>query len=185
MSLRNTSNSYGSVAKFFHWVISPLVILMLAAGFFMENVPEDYKGVVYNTHKLIGLTILLLMVLRMLWALMNPKPAQSRTTSYILRLAARLVHFGLYFFVIVMASAGWVGSVAGGRPPHLGDFMFNLPIEPSKELAEYAFDVHMYVAWILISLVTLHVMAALYHHLVKRDDVLTRMLPGGKSRRFY
>lgn len=185
MSFRNTSNSFGSVAKFFHWVISPLVILMLAFGFFMEDVPEDYKGLVYNTHKLVGLTILFLMVLRLLWALTNPKPVQPRTTAPLLRLSAQLVHYALYLFVIVMAAAGWVGAVAGGRPPHLGDFMFSLPIEQDKGLAETAFTIHGYVAWVLIALVTVHVLAALYHHLVKKDEVLSRMLPGGKVKRFY
>lgn len=177
--LKNTKTSYGSVAKFFHWLISPLVILMLLAGYFLEDVPEAYQPITYNVHKLIGLTILTLMLLRLCWALMNVKPLLPAGSASWERVLELTVHFSLYFFVILMPLAGWVGSVAGGRPPHIGDFMFNLPIEQNKELAGLAFEIHGWVAIILITLVSVHVLAALYHHLVRKDNILVRMLPNG------
>ena len=150
---------------------------MLIAGYFLEDLPDDFQPTAYNLHKLTGLTILALMVLRLMWTLVNPKPELPAGTLAWQRWLQEGVHFALYVFVILMPLAGWVGSVAGGRPPHIGDFQFTLPIEPSKELAGTAFDVHGVVAIILIVLVSLHGLAALYHHFWKKDDILKRMLP--------
>lgn len=180
MSLRNTHLAYGSVAKFFHWATSVLIILMLVFGFFLEDVPKDYQPTTYNLHKLTGLTILLLMLMRLTWTLMNPKPALPADTLAWQRYAERVVHFMLYLFAILMPLVGWVGSVAGGRPPRVGDFYFNLPIAPNKALAEAAFETHELVAFILIFLISVHALAAMYHHYVKRDNILRRMLPGGE-----
>ncbi|RDI46482.1 cytochrome b [Aquicella lusitana] len=177
MSLRNTVSTYGSVAKFFHWLIFLLLFFMIVFGFFLEDLPKDYQPVAYNLHKLTGLTILALMVLRGFWALVNPKPALPADTLAWQRMAERIVHFLFYVAVITMPLAGWIGSVAGGRPPHLGDFKFTLPIEQNKALAEAAFELHGIVAIVIIVLFVIHVTAALYHHYIKRDDVLRRMLP--------
>lgn len=181
MSYRNTDTSYGSVAKFFHWLISALIIFMLIFGYFLDDVPKDYQPITYNIHKLTGLTILCLMVLRLGWALINPKPVLLVALPWE-RLAERMVHFMLYLFAILMPLAGWVGSVAANRPPHLGRLQFELPISQNKALSNAAFDVHGTTAIILIVLISVHVLAALYHHFIKRDNILVRMLPGGGRR---
>ena len=177
MAIRNTLTSYGSVAKFFHWTIFFLILCMLIFGYFMEDFPADYKAVAYNAHKLTGLLILSLMVLRLLWAWMNVKPMLPVMTRWWERLLERVVHFALYAVVIAMPLAGWVGSVAAGRLPQLGSFSFDLPIHQDKSLAKTAFTWHKEIAIIIIVLVSLHVFAALYHHFVKKDDVLRRMMP--------
>lgn len=176
MSYRNTKTSYGSVAKWFHWAIFFLLLFQVIYGYFLDDFPKDYQPFVYNTHKLLGLLILLIMVLRLIWALMNPKPAMPIGTLIWQRWAERFVHAGLYIVVIAMPIVGLVGSDAAGRPPHIGDFKFMLPISENKDLADSAFTLHNNLAIALIALVAVHVLAALYHHFVKRDNVLRRML---------
>src|SRR3990167_4238155 len=97
---RNSNTQYGSVAKFFHWVIFLLLFCMIIFGFLLDDIPKDYQGVAYNTHKLTGLTILCLMLLRALWALTNPKPALPSDTKPWQRTAERLVHLLLYLTII-------------------------------------------------------------------------------------
>ena len=177
MQLRNTSTTYGAVSKFFHWLIFLLVLAMLIFGYFLDDVPKEYKAVAYNLHKLTGLTILLLMLLRLMWALTNSKPLLPAETSCWQRGAERIVHGLLYAALIGMPLAGWIGAVAGEKPPHLGDFQFNLPIAPSKALKNTAFDIHGYLAITIIVLVSVHALAALYHHFIKKDNILKRMLP--------
>lgn len=179
MSLLNTTTSFGSVSKFFHWIVFILLFFMIIFGYFLDDVPKDYQGVAYNIHKLTGLLILVLMVLRGVWALFNAKPELPRDYPRWQQLAARASHSLLYLLVIAMPLAGWIGASAAGRPPHLGDWKIIFPAIPQdKTLVEAAFNVHGILAIAIIVLVAIHILAALYHHFILQDNVLRRMWPG-------
>jgi cytochrome b561 len=180
MALRNTMTAYGSVSKCFHWVIFILLTCMIVGGYWLSDIPKDYRPAIYNLHKLTGLTILLLMVLRLVWQLMNVKPALPADTPCWQRWAEHVVHGLLYATVMAMPLAGWIGSAAAGKPPHLYELVWSLPIEPNKSLAKAAFNLHGTIAVAIIALVSVHVLAALYHHWIKKDDILRRMLPCGQ-----
>ena len=174
--LKNTYTAYGSVAKVFHWLIFLLVLCMIIVGFFMDDVSDKaLRGQVYSIHKLTGLSILFLMLLRLLWTLINPKPATLFGTPFWQRAAERLVHFLLYAVLIAMPIAGWVGSVAAGYVPHLFGFYFNLPIQKSESVNHLAFEIHEILAYTIMVLVSIHVLAALYHYFFKKDEILQRM----------
>lgn len=177
MTLKNTTTRYGSIAKFLHWLIFILLLCMVILGFYLESIPKAYQGLTYNTHKLTGLTILILMLVRAVWASMNIKPSLPYATQFWERVAERSVHLLLYAVVITMPIVGWIGASAGGKPPHLGSFNLLLPVTQSKELSKKAFFIHNSLAIFLIVLISVHVLAALYHHFLKRDDVLKRMMP--------
>lgn len=181
MAAKNTSSSYGSVSRLLHWLIFLLVLFMIPLGYFMEDFPKDYQGLAFNTHKLVGLCILALMLLRLFWALVNVKPSLPFQTPLWQIAAERCMHFLLYAGLIIMPLSGLIGSVAGGKPPHFYGINIQLPIEESKPLAKFAFgSIHNPLAIILIILISIHILAALYHHFIKRDDVLRRMLTGGR-----
>src|SRR5579883_1153114 len=116
MSLKNTKTAYGSISKSFHWLIFLLLAFMLILGYLMDDLPKEYKALAYNTHKLTGLSILVLMIVRLVWALMNPKPALLNVSVWE-RLAEHFMHFLLYAVVIAMPIAGWIGSSAAGKVP--------------------------------------------------------------------
>lgn len=179
MTIKNSKTTYGSVAKFLHWLIFILIIAMLTIGFLMDGIQDKaLKGQIINLHKLTGILILILMVLRVTWALTNPKPMLPMGTPRWQKWAERVVHFLIYAVLIVMPIAGWVMSVAAGYLPHLFGFKFALPVVPlDKKLSDQAYDVHSYLAYVLIALISIHVLAALYHYIVKKDDVLQRMMP--------
>src|SRR3990167_7054195 len=172
MLLKNTATSYGSVAKFFHWLIVILLLCMLVFGYFLDDIPKAYQGMAYNIHKLTGLTILSLMILRALWALINPKPELPATDPAWQHSGARIVHLLLYVVVIAMPLAGWIGSSAANKPPHIGDFNLLLPVAQDKALTEASFDMHNQLAIIIIVLISLHILAALYHHFIQKDNIL-------------
>ncbi len=175
MGMMNTDKRYGAVARFLHGIIFILVLLMIVGGFFLDEVPKEYKGVIYNLHKLTGLAILLLMLIRLCWSLVNIKPAVLPNTPPWQHKAERIVHGCLYLFIIAMPLVGWIGSSAAGKPPHLGDLSLGLPVTENKELAETLFESHELIAFVIIFLVSVHVVAALYHHFFKKDDILRRM----------
>lgn len=179
--LRNTDYTYGTIAKTFHWLVFLFVLVNFSLAASFEIVPENYQGITYNTHKLVGLTILLLMCLRFLWTMSNPKPLLPFDTPGWQRLAERVVHWLFYIVLIGMPVAGWIGSCAAGRPPHFFSYSLNLPIAQNKWIASIAFDFHEALAWVLIILLTIHISAALYHFFIKKDRILQRMLPYGRG----
>ncbi len=179
--LKNTATTYGSVTKFFHWLVFILVTCLLMIGFFMGDIQEKtLRMTVINYHKMIGLFVLLLMLLRMTWAFLNPKPLLPNTPPWQL-IIERIVHVSLYAVLIAMPLCGWIGSVAAGYAPHLFGVYFNLPIAPSKTVDDIAFTIHNALAIVIIVLVSLHILAALYHHFFKKDNVLLRMMPGDQK----
>jgi cytochrome b561 len=184
MSLKNSATTYGSVAQFLHWTIFLLVLIMIPLGYVMGDISDKaLRGQVFNIHKLIGMLILTLMLLRTGWALRNVKPALPSGTPLWQKRSERGLHFLLYAGLIVMPLSGWMGSVAAGRPPHLGHIVFELPIAQSKSVSNFAFDyIHIPLAIILIVLISIHMLAALYHHFIKKDDILRRMLPHRSGR---
>lgn len=179
MCMKNTATAYGSVSKFFHWVIFLLVAIMLPLGFLMGDIADKAtRSQVSNIHKLLGLLILLLMLMRLAWNIYNVKPQLPYQTPAWQRLSERVVHFLLYLSLIVMPLSGLVGSVSEGKAPHLGNINFIIPVPASKALSDFAFDdIHGPLAWVILVLISIHILAALYHHYIKRDDILRRMLP--------
>ncbi|MDR3478107.1 MAG: cytochrome b [Gammaproteobacteria bacterium] len=174
--LKNTYTEYGSLAKFFHWLIFLLVFGMIVAGYFMGDITNKLlRSQIVNMHKLTGLMILFLMILRAIWAVANPKPTLPLGTKRVERQLSQGVHFLLYAVLILMPLSGWIMSVASGHPPRFESLFFYLPIHESKWISESALAVHSWVAIAIIGLVSMHVFAALYHHFIKQDDVLKRM----------
>ncbi len=174
--IRNTTAAYGSVAKLFHWLIFVLLVGMLIYGYFLDDFPKDVQPLTYNIHKLIGLTILMLMILRLGWRLVNPKPSLVQDVPQWQRRVERLVHQLMYLFILVMPIAGWIGASAGTHPPHLGGIDLSLPIEQSKAIADVSFWFHNNIALVVIALITIHFLAALYHQFVKQDKIINKML---------
>lgn len=175
----NTTHSYGSSMKFFHWLIAILVIGMIIFGFCLDSFTDKSTKIFFiQLHKSIGLTILALMLMRLIWRWLNISPKLPSSMPWWERFLARLVHILLYIVVFMMPLSGWLASTAGGHATNFfWLFRVNAPgIAQSKTLAQCIFDFHIYGAWILIGLLTLHTLASLKHHFLDKDDVLTRML---------
>lgn len=174
---KNTLTSYGSIAKLLHWLIFFLVLCMICVGYFMDEIQNKaVRSVVYNAHKITGLSILALMILRVIWMLINPRPVSLNTKPWEKTLE-RFVHGLLYLLLITMPVSGWIMSSAAGKPPHLFHWTFSLPVEQSKALAELFVSIHNALAVVIIVVVSLHAAAAMYHHVIKKDNVLNRMSP--------
>lgn len=181
MAVRNTAVSYGSVARFFHWLVALLVVGQLLGGFYAADFAEQsMKGLLFFWHKSLGLTILWLMLLRVIWRFKNIQPGYEARVPLWQRFAARLVHLFLYLLLLGLPINGWILSTAAGYPPsYFGLFTVGFPgIPVDKALAETMSSVHEILAWIIIGLVTLHILAALKHHFIHRDNVLRRMWSG-------
>lgn len=177
--LKNTMEKYGSLSKSFHWIVSIGIIALLIIGAVMGYVPKSSKHMVYNIHKLIGISVLLLVFLRIGWALTNLKPALPNHYPQWMKLAASVSHKMLYLLILIMPISGWVMSsaTAPDKHPFLFSWKLGLPIAQNKAISTFAKEIHEIFAWVLFFVLVLHIAAALYHHIVRRDNILIRMLP--------
>lgn len=177
--LRNTVGAWGAIAKFFHWCIATLIFVQFALGWIAASWRlSPTKLELFVWHKSIGMLILLLVVLRLLWRLVNPAPALPADTPPLERAAAQASHGLLYLLTLVMPLSGWVINSAA-KIPFRVFWLVPLPpiVTPNKALAELAKQIHFILFVLIAMIVAIHVAAALRHHYVKRNEILIRMLP--------
>lgn len=177
MLFKNSQTRYGFIAILFHWLMAVLIIALLALGLYMINLPKGLeKTTLYGWHKEYGFLVLILVNLRFIWRLANKMPRLSMPLFQ--QIMAKLVHWALYLFMFAMPISGWlISSAAGVRVSFFG--LFSLPnlIPPKLELVSLFKMAHEWFAYSLIAIIILHTLAAFKHHLIDKDDILTRILP--------
>ncbi|MCD8562912.1 MAG: cytochrome b [Alphaproteobacteria bacterium] len=175
--LKNSSDQYGVVSRFFHWVIALLILGLLCVGFGMHSLPpEPFKGTVYGIHKSTGMLVLMLAALRILWVAYAGRPVSLENHAFWEKALAKIVHILLYFGMIVMPVSGWIMSSAGEHPVTFYN-LFTIPpiVAPNHDLGETAERIHGLAAYALIAAVLLHYAGAFKHHFLDRDETLRRM----------
>ncbi len=172
-SFNNPADRYSSIARGLHWLMALMIVGNLLGGFFHDIAPS----VIMPAHFVMGLSVLLLTLLRFGWRLTHRPPAFPATMSGLERLAAHLGHLGLYALMLAMPITGWLIVSSGRRPVNIfGLFEIpKLPVEQSRAFHHLMEERHELLAWVMIGLVVIHVAAALRHHFIKRDGVLARM----------
>jgi len=182
MRFRNTTTHWGLSAQLLHWVIVALVVTQFILASIAEDLPLGMRKLaMLARHKSVGITILALVLLRLAWRWANPTPALPATLRPYEVTLARITHVALYALLIVMPLTGWIMSSA--RNFAVSWFgVFQLPdlVSPDRALYDAMVKAHGALALALVIIVSLHVLAALRHHFVLKDDVLRRMLPFGK-----
>lgn len=178
MLIKNTRSKYGIISQIFHWGAGLIVIALLGIGLYMGEMPDGPdKFFMYFMHKSFGITILGLMILRVLWRFMNQQPALPLNMGSGMKFASRLEHFALYILVFTMALSGWfMSSSAGYAVNYFGLFEVPNLIGENQNLKGVFAEIHEIAAWGLIALLVLHITAALYHHFIRGDDILKRMV---------
>ena len=180
---------YTTVAILLHWLIAAGIGALIVIGLIMTQLTRQISQMeiftLYQLHKSIGITVLLLVVLRVLWRFTHrPPPLPSEMTAAE-KGAAHGLHWLLYVFMIGMPLTGW--AVVSSSPFNLPTVLFNLvpwpdlPVLPglaNKAAVSHVLGwVHAYGSWILIALLAVHIGAALRHQVFMRDPVLARMVP--------
>ena len=179
MLIGNTAERFGLVSKALHWLTLVLLVGAFTLAVSMVNMPfSPRKLEFYSWHKWLGVTIFLVVLVRLAWRLANPVPLQPSGMPQWQRRFAALSHGALYAILIVMPITGWIMSSALNLPVvYLGLIHIPSPFGVNRALGETMKLVHLSLAVTLLVLVIIHALAALYHHFALRDDVLRRMLP--------
>ncbi len=183
MSLRSNDHQWGSVSKFFHWIIALAILGNGTFGLLMDLASSPMQKINWLAlHKSIGLTVLALVLLRILWRWGDGQPAEEPAPRWQM-LAARAVHGVLYVVILAIPLSGWWFNSVSGKPLQWFK-LFNLPALAAKndQLRDFAHGVHESLFLFLLLVLVAHVGAALKHHVFDNDNVLRRMLPFGRLR---
>jgi cytochrome b561 len=171
---------YTRTARILHWVTAVLVLIMVPVGIVIAN---EWGGALqdalYSLHKSVGALLLGLVVVRLVYRLTHTPPALPADIPRIQQLAAEATHWALYGLLIAQPLLGWAGTSAYPAPvPVFG--LFELPplLAPNRALSEQLLSVHRLVGFAIAGLAAMHIGAALFHHFVRRDRVLLRMVSG-------
>ncbi|MFT7432567.1 MAG: cytochrome b561 [Alphaproteobacteria bacterium] len=179
MKWKNSNNTWGAIAMFFHWLTALAIISLFALGFWMVDLTyysEWYKTAPF-IHKSIGILLLILTLLRVLWRLKEKVPQPLEGQTLIERKTAHIVHVLLYILIFAVILSGYLMSTAAGRAINVFN-VFEVSALPwiFTEQGAIAGFLHEYLAYAIIALASLHALAALKHHFVDKDNTLNRMI---------
>ncbi|WP_292857601.1 cytochrome b [Mesorhizobium sp.] len=173
------SSRYRPSQRVLHWLMAIVIISALAIGLYCSYLEPGtpLRRALLDVHKSLGMTALVLIAIRLPLRLSLGEPANRQPFGALVHYAARCTHMLLYVLMILMPLAGYVTSAAGGHDlPWFGLFQWPDLLPLDKPLEKVAARIHEYGAYCLYAILSLHVLAALWHHFFRRDGVLARML---------
>lgn len=176
---------YTKTAKSLHWLMAVLFFGMLGLGFYMQGLPlSPDKLKLYSWHKWVGVTVFLLALFRIAWRVTHQPPALPSSMPRLMQIAAHAGHHMLYMLMFLIPLSGWLMSSAKGfQTVWFGILPIPDLIEKNKLLGDLLQTVHVSLNYLFIAVLVGHIGAALKHHFIDKDDILTRMLPGsGKDK---
>ena len=182
-SIETAAPQYTSTAKVLHWLIALMIIGLFALGQYMSDLSmSPSKLQLYSWHKWAGVTVFLLVLIRLGWRLLHTPPALPAQMSKPQRLASHIGHAVLYLLMLAIPISGWLMSSAKGyQTVWFGVVPLPDLIGKDKQIGEALVELHESLNGLLMLIVAIHALAALKHHFIDRDDVLIRMLPSRKQ----
>ena len=172
--------AYTVTARVLHWITAVLVLVIIPVGLIIAN---EWGGpaqqFLYNTHKSVGALLIPIVLIRIAYRLTHPPAPLPSDIPAIQRFAAHANHWALYILILAQPLIGYVMTSAYPAPvPFFG--LFELPAiwGPDRALSTRLSAVHLYVGIAIAVFAAMHIAAGLFHHFVRKDRVLMRMLTG-------
>lgn len=180
---------YTNVAIALHWIVAVLMIANLVGGLLVDKLPDDWIRPVIDVHKSIGVTVIFFILMRILWRVGHKPPPFSAGMKLWERMAAHIVHYGLYAFMLWMPITGWLHDSAWKAADEIplkwfglfefprAGFIMSLPPEQKEHLHDLFGKMHGIAGYVLFWLVILHIAGALKHQFVDKEAEFRRMWP--------
>jgi cytochrome b561/polyisoprenoid-binding protein YceI len=181
--LRNTHSNWGAVSKTLHWLTLILILAAVTMGWVAELWPVSLAKInLFVSHKSIGISILVLVIIRLGWKVSNPVPGSASGISEANNRLAHVGHWALYGILLAMPLSGWILNSAANFPfKWLGLVAVPNLVEPNEVLQGQAEGLHFVLFLVLTAMVVGHAAAAIWHHVSHKSDLLVRMLPSDKA----
>jgi cytochrome b561 len=172
MGIKGNSVRYGSIAIAIHWVSAMAILALLGTGFAASLAAEPQEADILRIHAPLGILVVVLTLMRIVWRFVDARPEDPAGQPRWQALAARGVHALLYLVILIMGASGIGLVVLSGAAA----ILFFGAAGPLPDFAAFTpMAAHAAAAFVLLAFVCLHVGAALYHQLVRRDQLLSRM----------
>lgn len=189
MAFTNSATTYGSITKTFHWLTALLILTAFPLGIIAHDTPYDTsaelarKAILFSVHKTVGVTAFFVALLRILWALSQPRPGLLNAENKLEAFAAETAHWVLYGCMVLVPLTGWIHHASSeGFAPIWWPFGQSLPLIPKDPTFSAIFgSIHMTLTPVLALTILAHVGGALKHLIIDRDKTLQRMLPGNAN----
>ena len=176
MAFLNTQYQFGLLSRTLHWVIAAAIIGLIVMGYCLHLIAATDRYFFIQLHKSVGLTVLMLMALRVIATFAQTRPSLDGLPRFE-QIAARISHFLLYCLAFVMPLSGWIMSSAFGYNTHWFSLLtLNFPfVKGNYAIGRIGSWLHHHIVWALIFLIALHTLAALKHHYKDNNSILKRM----------
>ena len=175
MHVKNTLTEYGLISKLFHWISALLLFIQIPLGFYLVDLdfgPERLS--IENIHVVVGLSIFYLVILRLISKIINPNPKLEPSIFKGQRFLAKLNHVLLYVTILSITISGILKKLFNGET--LVIVFKKIRIEDNFELSEIFYDIHVFSNYLIIALITLHIMAVIIHKFLFNDNLLKKIL---------
>ena len=184
--MQKPAQYYTTTAQFLHWVMALIFVGAWLIGFYAGNflsyaTDGSLKSTIITLHKNIASVIIFLVIMRIFWRYTHPAPALPDSMSAKMKTMAHLGHLVLYLLLLALPITGCLFSWSAGHPvPVL--YLFEIPrfVQDNPDLLERVKPLHIYLSWFAGIVVLGHLLMALKHHFIDKDQILRSMLPQKK-----
>ena len=175
MHVKNTLTEYGLISKLLHWISAILLLVQIPLGFYLVDLdfgPERLD--IEDLHIIIGLSIFYLVILRLLTKIINPTPKLNPSIFKGQKFLAKLNHILLYVAILSITISGILKKLFNGE--ELIIFFKTFKLQSNFELNEIFYDIHVYSNYLIIILITVHILAVIIHKIFFNDNLLKKIL---------
>ena len=175
MSIFNSQNEYGLLAKLFHWITFVILIAQIPFGFYLVGLEfSDRRIDLENIHILIGITVFYITLFRLVWKFFNSSPTEGNSFFKGQIFIAKANHFFLYLSIFTITISGILKKLYMGEKLNFLFFSYGFK-KDNFQLADLYYEVHIYANYLLIVLVALHILAVIVHHFIFKDKILDKI----------
>ena len=175
MHVKNTLTEYGLISKILHWLSATLLFIQIPLGFYLVDLDFGQERIsIENIHIIIGLSIFYLVILRLLSKIINPTPKLEPSIFKGQRLLAKSNHILLYMTILSITISGILKKLFNGES--LVIFFKKIQIEDNFEKAELFYDIHVISSYLIIILISIHILAVIIHKFFFNDNLLKKIL---------
>ena len=175
MNIFNSQKEYGILAKLFHWITFVILIAQIPFGFYLVGLEfSDRRIDLENIHILIGITVFYITLFRLIWKFFNSSPTEGNSFFKGQIFIAKANHFFLYLSIFTITISGILKKLYMGEKLNFIFFRYGFK-KDNFQLADLYYEVHIYVNYLLIVLVALHILAVIVHHFIFKDKILDKI----------